>query len=195
MKSTESMFVLFSLVLVSAPADAASSGHYKFHEPSTNLYLGLSMGSMNTDFPNANNSAPSLPAPYSYSLLIGAIFNENLAGELAYTKLGVTDLGNSVNLKGSAYSVCAIGKLPVSDLISVIGKLGIANTGTYFETGGNPGGTETLTAPTYGVGLQINSDKAIGFGLRISYDNFKFTTNNSNSYNANIISLSALFRF
>ena len=85
--------------------------------------------------------------------------------------------------------------VPISESVNLIGKLGMANTGVYFETAGSAGGTETLLAPTYGVGFQLNSDRAIGFGLRISYDNFKFTTNNSNSYNANIISLSALFRF
>jgi hypothetical protein len=194
MKSIQLFFSLIVFVLISAPA-AASEKYSRGHEPSTNLYLGLSMGNMQTDYPNANNSAPSLPSPYSYSLLMGAIFNENLAGELAYTKLGITDLGNSINLKGSAYSLCAVGKVPVSDMVTVIGKLGIANTGVYFETGGNPGGTETLAAPTYGVGLQLNSDRAIGFGFRISYDSFRFTTNNSSTYNANIVSLSALYRF
>jgi hypothetical protein len=195
MKCIQLFFSLIVIALISASAYAASGKYSSGHEPSTNMYLGLSMGDVKTDFPNVNNSAPSLTSPYSYSLLMGAIFNEYMAGELAYSTLGITDLGNSVNLKGSAYNLCAVGKIPVSDSVNVIGKLGIANTGVYFETGGNPGGTETLVAPTYGVGLQINFDRAIGFGLRIAYDNFKFTTNNSSTYNANIISLSALYRF
>jgi len=105
MKST--ILILFLLIISKATstANSASSRSFSDHEPSTNLYFGLNMGNMNTDFPNAKNNSPSLSSAYSYSLFMGAIIYDNLAGELAYTKLGITDLGNSVYLKGSAHSL------------------------------------------------------------------------------------------
>lgn len=115
---------------------------------------------MNTDFPNAKNATHSLSAPYSYSLFTGANYNQNLAAEIAYTSLGTADLGGFVNLKGSAYSLSAIGKFPINDSFDLIGKLGIAKTDVYFETAGSVGGTETLFAPTLGAGVQFNSDGA-----------------------------------
>jgi hypothetical protein len=193
MKRVKLFFILIPVALVSVPAYAVLDTNYYDQRALSNLSLGLSMGNLNTDIPNANNSAISLSSPLTYSLFVAATFNQNLAGEVAYTNLGIVDLGGTTKLKGSAYSLSVVGKFPINESFELIAKAGIANTGAYIEASGSPGGTQTMFAPTFGAGIQTKFNRTIGF--RISYDNFKFTTSNSNSYNANIISLSALFRF
>jgi opacity protein-like surface antigen len=191
MKFIKLLFVLILLTSASTSVYAATGRHHDEDEHSNNLYVGLSMGSMITDIPNAKNSAPSLSSPFASSIFMGADFSQNLAAELTYTNLGITDVGGSTNLKGSAYSLNIVGILPATDALSMFARLGIADTGAYFETATGPGGTQTLIAPTFGLGIMVNISSRVDG--RLSYDNFKFSTNNGNTYNANIITLTAVF--
>lgn len=193
MKSIKYLAALCLLALATAPAIAASGRNHMAEDPSTNMYLGLSMGNLNTDFPNANNPTPSLSSSFSSALFMGATFNRNLSGEITYTNLGIIDLGATTKLKGSAYSMSVLGILPVSDSFELIAKLGFAITGAYLETNHAPGGTQTMVAPTYGVGIMANINSRTD--IRFSYENFKFTTNNTDTYNANMVTLSVLFHF
>lgn len=185
----EIIIVTVLLLAVSTPIFAARSySGDTYNQGSTSkFYMGLGAGSMKTDIQNLSTTA------VSWSLFAGSSVNRNLAIEVAYTNLGNTDLGGATYLKGTTYSLNLIGNIPVTQAISMFAKFGFANTGVYSETGGASGTTYSLAAPTIGMGAQATISRKMD--VRIAYDNYKFTTNNSITYNADITSLSVIYRF
>ena len=186
------IIVMLLLVMASTPSIAARSYSNDSYDQgssgsSSRFYLGVGVGSMKTDIPNLNTTA------LSWSLYAGSAINRNLAVEVAYTNLGSTDLGLSSYLKGTTYSLNLVGNIPVTQAISMFAKFGFANTGVYVESGGATGTTYSLAAPTIGLGVQANVSKKTD--VRIAYDNYKFTPNNSTTYNADITSISVIYRF
>ena len=151
------------------------------------FYMGVGVGSMKTDIPSVNTNA------ISWALFAGTSINRFLSAEVAYTNLGSTDLGGSSYLKGTAYSLNLVGNIPVTQSVSMFAKFGFANTGVYTESGGSAGTTNSLAAPTIGLGIIAAVTRKTD--VRISYDNYKFTTNNSATYNADITSVSVVFKF
>lgn len=183
------IIVITLLVMISTPSFAARSYSADTYDQrsASRFYFGAGVGSMKTDIPNL--SATSI----AWSLFAGTAINRNLAIEVAYTNLGSTDLGASINLKGTSYSLNLVGMIPVTQAISMFAKFGFANTGVYTETGGATGTTYSLAAPTIGLGVQASVSKKAD--IRIAYDNYKFTTNNSTTYNADITSASLIYKF
>jgi hypothetical protein len=190
MKITKTI-VIFLLVVATTPAFAARGRTYNSYNQgsSSQFYLGVGLGSMKTDLPGVSNT--SIP----WSLFAGTSINQFLAAEVDYTNLGTTDVGAGINMKGASYSLNLVGKIPVTQAVSMFAKFGFANTGVYFESGGTAGTTVTKAAPTIGLGVQFNAGKQTD--VRIAYDNYKFetTTVNPTTYNADITSLSVIFRF
>lgn len=190
MKFGKIIVVLF--LAMASTTSLAASGRYNdsYDQGSSSVakfYLGAGLGSMKTDIPGVSGSA------LSWSLLAGTAINRNLAIEVAYTNLGSTDLGASY-LKGAAYSLSLFGNIPVTQSISMFAKFGFANTGVYVETSGASGTTYSTASPTIGLGVQVNVSKKAD--VRIAYDNYKFITSNvSPTYNADITSVSLVYKF
>lgn len=188
MKFEKIISIIFMLMV--STASFAANGRYddSYGQGSTaKFYIGAGLGSMKTDIPGVSNNA------LSWSLLAGTAINRNLAIEVAYTNLGSTDLG-AAYLKGSAYSLNLVGNIPVTKSISMFAKFGFANTGMYVESGGSSGTTYSSASPTIGLGVQVNVSRKAD--IRIAYDNYKFiTSNNSPTYNADITSVSLVYRF
>lgn len=185
------IIVLLLLAMISIPSFAARgySSYDSYNQGSTSkFYVGAGVGSMKTDIPGV--SANSI----AWSLFAGTAINRFLAAEVAYTNLGSTDLGGSNNLKGTSYSLNLVGNIPVTQSISMYAKFGFANTGVYVESGGSASATYSQSAPTIGLGVMINAGKKVD--VRIAYDNYKFVTSNTSpTYNADITSISAMYKF
>lgn len=189
--------VLLMLGMVSTSTFAARGYYDDPYDQRTNtrsaagansqFYMGVGAGSMKTDIPSVNTNA------ISWALFAGTSINRFLSAEVAYTNLGSTDLGGSSYLKGTAYSLNLVGNIPVTQSVSMFAKFGFANTGVYTESGGSAGTTNSLAAPTIGLGIIVAVTRKTD--VRISYDNYKFTTNNSATYNADITSVSVVFKF
>lgn len=191
------IFVLLMLVMASTSTFAARGYYDDPYDqrsnsrtavgPTSQFYMGVGVGSMKTDIPSVNTNA------ISWALFAGTSINRFLSAEVAYTNLGSTDLGSSTYLKGTAYSLNLVGNIPVTQSISMFAKFGFANTGVYTETAGSAGTTNSLAAPTIGLGIQATITRKTD--VRIAYDNYKFTTNNSTTFNADITSVSVVFKF
>lgn len=183
--------LVFILAVVVTPAFAARGGSssYNSSPAASKFYLGVGVGSMKTDIPGV--SATSIP----WSLYAGTSINQFLAAQVGYTNLGSTDLTGGNYLKGATYSLSLVGNIPVTQSVYMFAKFGFANTGVYVESGGAAGTTYTKAAPTIGLGVQINASSKTD--VRIAYDNYKFETTNVNpvTYNADITSISLVFKF
>lgn len=190
----EKIIVTLLLVMVSTTSFAAR-GRYddgydqgsSYQSASSKFYLGFGVGSMKTDIPGISTTA------LSWSLYAGTAINRFLAAEVAYVNLGSTDLGGGTNMKGTSYSLNLVGNIPVTQAISMFAKFGLANTGVYNDTGGSAGTTYSLAAPTIGLGVQASISRRTD--VRIAYDNYKFTPDNSKTYNADITSVSLIYKF
>lgn len=185
----ENIIVALLLVMVSTTSYAArrySDEDYDLRS-TANFHLGVGVGSMKTDIPGVSGRS------VSWSLFAGTEINRFLAAEVAYTNLGTTDLGGSVNMKGASYSLNLVGNIPVTRSVSMFAKFGFANTGVYAETSTATGTTYSLAAPTIGLGVRAGVSKKMD--VRIAYDNYKFTTDNSSTNNADITSVSLIYKF
>lgn len=185
------IIVMLLLVMVTTTSYAARGRYDDFYDQgsgsASKFYLGAGIGSMKTDIPSVNSNA------IAWSLFAGTAINRNLAVEVAYINLGSTDLGTSY-LKGTTYSLNLVGNIPVTQAISMFAKFGFANTGVYNETAGSAGTTYSNAAPTIGLGVQANVSRKAD--VRIAYDNYKFiTSNTSPTYNADITSVSFIYRY
>jgi len=192
------IIVMLLLVMVSASSYAARDyyddrydrGSYSNSSSAatSRFYLAFGAGSMKTDIPGLSANA------ISWSLFAGTAINRNLAVEVAYTNLGSTDVGATTNLKGTVYSLNLVGNIPVTKSISMFAKFGFANTGMYTESGGTVNPTYSLGAPTIGLGVQANVGRQTD--VRVAYDNYKFiTSSTSPTYNADITSVSLIYKF
>lgn len=184
----EEIIVAILLVMVSASSYAAkrySNDDYDLRSTS-NFHVGVGVGSMKTDNPSASGRS------VAWSIFVGTEINRFLAAEVAYTNLGTTDLGSSVNLKGAAYSLNVVGNIPVTKAVSMFAKFGLANTGVYSESSTTTGATYSKVAPTIGLGVRAGVGK--NMDVRIAYDNYKIA-DDTTTYNADITGVSLIFKF
>jgi len=176
--------VLLSAV-VAAPAFAADSG----------VYAGITMGNGK---PNVTPSVAALSksSEFIYGGLVGYKYNKNLAAEVQFTGVGkATDVaGNTV--KGDAFSVSAVGFLPLSDSFDLYGKLGFASTKTTSSAAATSLGA-TRSGVTYGLGAQYNVNQNLG--VRFGWDRYGIATANAvgvkSNANANVMTVAAVYKF
>jgi len=183
----EKIIIALLLVMASTTSYAAkrySNDDYDLRATSS-FHVGVGVGSMKSDFPDAGRSV-------AWSIFAGTEINRFLAAEVAYTNLGTTDVGNSVNLKGAAYSVNVVGNIPVTKAVSMFAKFGLANTGVYSESSTTTSATYSKVAPTIGLGVRAGVGK--NMDVRIAYDNYKIA-DDSTTYNADITSVALIFKF
>ena len=93
----------------------------------------------------------------SWGLFAGYQFNRNLAAELGYHDLGSASIPGA-SIDGTAWELVGVGAWPFTEQFSVYGKLG----GYRGELKGG-GTSETNTDLTYGLGLQFDLNKSLGF--------------------------------
>lgn len=111
-------------------------------------YVGAGVGVATTDTQNT-----------SYKLFLGIQIIPNLGIELAYN-----NFGNFRGKDADAYSLVAVGTLPLGDTFDIFGKVGTAENHTKFA--GTTNHRELVTG--FGVGFKATS----GLSLRIEYENF-----------------------
>lgn len=134
-----------------------------------------------------------------YRVFGGYQVNKNLALELGYQELGdvsLNSLGLTATVGAKTYDLSALAMLPVTDRISVYGRLGI-----YYADVDLTGNTPILNASTsgtdlvYGVGAQYNFSN--GLGIRAEwqkYNNVPLPTAGVGS-GYEVMSLGAIWRF
>jgi OmpA-OmpF porin, OOP family len=136
-----------SAALLSAPAFAA--GPY---------YGGVSLGASDIDNCGGNCSDTGI------KLLGGYQVTPTIGVELAYTDLG--KFGN--NVRASALGISAVGKLPLQNNFSLLGRLGLNNA--RFKSGGNSDSSVELG---YGIGASYAYSPTVDFRAeweRIAFD-------------------------
>ncbi|BBP00430.1 porin family protein [Sulfuriferula nivalis] len=158
------------------------------------FYAGLSLGNGKPNI--TSTTSLSKNSSFIYGGIVGYQFNKNFATEGQYTGVGqVTDTaGNTA--KADAFSVSAVGILPLNESFNLYGKLGIASAKTTTSAGYSAFGT-SRTALTYGVGVQYNATTNIG--VRLGWDRYGIATASAtgvkSNFNSDVLNVSAIYTF
>ena len=174
---------------VAAPAFAADTG----------FYAGVALGRSNTGN-IAANTVMTKSSDTVGSILAGYQFNKNWGVEALFGGAGkFTATTGTVNLSGKTdvFSIAATGTLPMSNALSLYGKLGIASARTSLSSipASNAAG-KTASNATFGLGLQYNATSAVG--IRLGWDRYRAEVTAApatNKFNENVYSLGAVFKF
>jgi len=104
----------------------------------TGWYVGADIGQARNNLTSPTSPAVGLDKKdTAYGLHGGYQFNKYFATELGVTRLGTQKIGDNKSTT-TAYSLDAIGRLPVSDKFSVYGRLGAAHMErNYSAASGN----------------------------------------------------------
>lgn len=176
--------VLLSAV-VAAPAFAADEG----------FYAGVTLGNGKPNVTPVTGNALSKSSEFIYGGLVGYQYNKNLAVEAQFTGAGkATDVAGNTT-KADAFSLTAVGLLPLNDSFELLGKLGVASAKTTSSGLATNVGTNR-TGLTYGIGAQYNVTPNLG--LRLVWDRYGVATTNAGiktNANANVMTVGAVYKF
>lgn len=151
---------LIAKAIASAAALAAISAHAE------GLYIGGSLGS--SHFNGSDIGGVSTDRSSTGGKLYGGYgFTPNIAVELGYADLGkASSAAGDVKSRGAFVDL--VGKLPISQSFSAIGRVGAYNGRTTV-----PGaGSETKTNEKYGLGIQWDMNKQTA--IRGEWERYRF---------------------
>jgi OmpA-OmpF porin, OOP family len=101
----------------------------------------------------------------SWKILGGYQINRNFSAELGYSNLGeitASGPGGSLSIESNAWELVGVGSYPLSNQLSVYGKLGLYRAEVELTSTVGISGDETATDLTYGVGLRYDFTPTIG---------------------------------
>jgi OOP family OmpA-OmpF porin len=154
-----------------------------------NFYIFGDVGQSKFELDGSNDSKLS-KTDTAFSIGAGYEFNKFLAVELAYRDLGeVADRGSDFNgvddynfvdtIGITALQASVVGKLPVSDVFNLYGRLGLASLDAeyesreYYADGNNPSPFSDSTSKTKAVfGLGASFDVTSQLALRAEYSQY-----------------------
>lgn len=193
------------LMLVAAPLAAGTQVHAQTTTGGSGFYGGVGAGRTDTDIGTAGIAGSTDKHDNAWKLFGGYQFNPNIAVEAGYVDLGKASIAGtrggapaSASLDAKVWQASAVGSLPLGQNFALTGKLGLAyaDTDTSGIVGGAPfGGSDSKTAPTYGLGLRYDVNRT--FSVRGEWERFRLGSaaglggrNDSDLYSVN-----AVFKF
>ncbi|MFZ2161054.1 MAG: outer membrane beta-barrel protein [Sideroxyarcus sp.] len=156
------------------------------------FYVGANLGQAKASGNLVEGMTASRSDTYM-GILGGYQFNRNLAAEVQYVNFGKLAEG-SASAKTSGMAFTAVGILPINEMFSVFGKLGVSNTSLEIS---NPVVNETVikTAITYGLGGQYSVNNA--WGIRAGVD--WYSVGQANSWGTDgtytVVSAGVVYKF
>ncbi len=188
-------------VLVAAAITASFSG--------AALAEGSFYGAVDVGQSRLKDACPALPAWWSckntdtaFRGSVGYQVNPNWGVEASYGKHGEVKVsGSGITASGTAtgFQFSAVGSLPVSDVVALTGKLGVARTeGKFFCLLCTPtpiSVSASNTTMAYGIGARYNINKTVA--VRAQYEDLgKIKYGNTGpGYKLTILSFGAVFGF
>lgn len=165
--------ILVAAVLAALTLPAMASGVY--------LVGDIGQGKIEAD---AGNDFTLSKTDTTYSIGAGFDINQFAAIEIAYRDLGsisdsytysigVNDYNFSSETSATAFQASVVGKLPISDVFSVFGRLGVAKIevdSDYNDDGDRWSNSESKTKGLFGVGVSYNITPE--FAVRAEYSQY-----------------------
>lgn len=192
------------ILITAAPLAFSLETHAQYPSGNTGFYGGIGAGRTDTDIGTAGIAGSTDKNDNAWKVFGGYQFNQNFAIEGGYADLGRASVIGAQGgvpaaaaLDSKVWQAAAVGSLPLSPQVALTGKLGIAyaDTDTTGNIGGTAfGGSDSKTAPTYGLGLRYDFNRS--FGMRGEWERFRLGSAGLGSRNdSDLYSVSAVFRF
>ncbi|MDE1949286.1 MAG: porin family protein [Burkholderiales bacterium] len=171
--------------LLGAAALAAAAAMAAMPAQAEGLYAGLALGT--SSFPNSVNGVTSSSTGVSGKVFGGYQLSQNFAVEGSIANLGHTGNNGSGTVASHAEGVDAIGLLPISQNVSLLGSVGLAHINLHTSNGDAAG-----TALKFGLGGELSL--ASNIALRAQWERYHTDTFGTNP-NVNQFTLGVRFAF
>ena len=160
-----------------------------------NSYVGLGVGRSDFKLGNGIGIFGSDQGDMSYNVQAGSYFNKNFGFEVGYTDFGkINRAGGSTKANGINLSL--IGKLPLNNAFSLLGKVGTTygNTDVSAAPGsGVASGSESKFGLSYGIGAEYAFSQQWSGVLQYEEHDLKFAGGNNERISNTTVS--ARYRF
>ena len=120
-------------------------------------YIGLSVGKSDYSLDNGIDVFESDQGDTSYGIQLGNYFSTNFGVELGYTNFGSVNRAGGTT-KADGVNLSLIGKLPLSPMFNVLGKIGT----TYSRT-------DVSSNPASGIVAGSENGFGLSYGLGVEY--------------------------
>lgn len=192
--------VTTTLLIAATPLAMSLNAHAQTPDTSAGFYGGLGAGAGHTDLNGSGITGPTDKKDTVWKLFGGYQFNRYIAVEGGYVDLGKASVAGPqgfASTDSNAWQIGAVGSIPLNSQFAFTGKLGLARTAT--DGSGNINGvafagSDSNTAPTYGLGMRYDISKAVG--LRGEWERFRISNAGfGGKSDADLFTLNALFKF
>ncbi|NNM82999.1 MAG: porin family protein [Burkholderiales bacterium] len=158
------------------------------------FYVGGTLGSARIS--NFGATPLTKSSDTVYGGLLGYQINQNFGVEASFTGIGRFNTA-LISGKGDAFTIAAIGMLPVANGFSLYGKLGMASSKTKVSDPTLTVQGASRTAATYGIGVQYAATPNIG--VRFGIDRYgaavKSNTGVNTNFNSNVWAAGVTYAF
>ena len=178
------------------------------------MYAAIDLGSVS--YSNANGGPTGTTAfknPGTIRIAGGSQINQNLGVEIGYSIIGESVIDTSIvifdpflglaslsakeTLKTSSFQAVVVGTAPINDMLSIFGKLGLANTQIDYKLSSNFGlsasGSGSKSNLMFGIGGQYLMSKQLA--IRAQYEDFGKITVGTVDIGVKAVSVGAVFGF
>lgn len=148
-------FGIAALVASAGLCAQAQSGGSSMYSLSGS-YIGLNAGQSNFMIDSGTGLFPSNNRDNAYAISGGGYFSNNFGLELGYVDFGRAQRGGG-NTKAQGFNVSLIGRLPLGESFSLLGKVGAMYSNTDVQALGGSGiavGTENSWGWSVGLGAE-----------------------------------------
>lgn len=185
----KNVLALLAALAVSVPAFAADTGGYLVGMVGQTKVKGI-------DTPGATNASVD-DKDTGFKLGGGYAFHRNVGVEATYVGLGKASASagaQNFEFKASGIAVVAVGMLPVTNQVTLLGRLGFIDA-TVKATG--PGASEksTKVKTTFGIGASYSFTPQ--FAVRADYDRYSKLgdSNTTGESDIDMISVGVVYKF
>jgi OOP family OmpA-OmpF porin len=134
-------------------------------------YVGAAVGKSHLDANHGGYFINQADNEGAYKLFGGYQFTPSFGAEIGYADLGRPSIDSRGNLKFRTSYAAATGTLPLSESLSLSGKLGIAATRTTLR-GANFGGSESQNRASIMTGVGLGYALTEKTSVVVEYENF-----------------------
>jgi opacity protein-like surface antigen len=139
-------------------------------------YIDLGVGKSDYSLGNGQGIFDSNQGDTSYSLRGGAYFSNNWGVEFGYTDFGSVDRAGG-RTKADGINLSLIGKMPLSPVFNLLGKVGTTYSRT--EVSSNPvsgivAGSNNGFGLSYGIGVEYGFTPRMSVALQYESSDMKF---------------------
>ena len=158
-RTAASLIVAVATLTLAAGAQAQNypAGNHAPMYGAGNSYIDLGVGQSDFSLDNGIGIFGSDQGDTSYTLRAGRYFGQSWGVELGYTDFGSVSRAGG-RTKADGVNISLIGKLPLNQAFSLLGKIG----STYSRT-------EVSSNPASGIVAGSESDYGLSYGIGVAY--------------------------